>query len=249
MASGRASESTELPGRAWLTGACGVCPVLLLCQHSIPHIPCLVDDIIVSDLLVGCFDPPLVCDQAPPSSPASPSPGPAWRAGLSCQMAALVVVQYLAQLVADDRLSREDIETQLHDARLEVAASTQQQQPGAGYGSLLSAPQLVLLANLTAAASKGRVKVVSSPVSLDAAIVRALKFVLEIHKHNQSKFPRVPLPDFVFVLATPAHKPLEFCVLVTSVSQAKYLAEAMLGHPVGARIAENLAKLDQVTIH
>ena len=252
------SDPADLPTRPWLTMACGVCPVLLLCQNSIPKIPCLVDDIIISDLLVGCFDPPLVSDQnqlsslcgayaGAPSSEAC-SQLPYYRAVpcLTSQMTILLIVQYLCQLVEDDRLNREDIESLLQDAKMELSATVQHQSHLFVQSKMVSHLQLPVLANLTAATSKGRVKVVASPASLDCALVRALKFVLEIHKHNQAKFPKVPIPDFIFILATPQQKPPEFCVLVTSISQAQYLSEAMIGHPVGARITDNLSKLDQI---
>ncbi|XP_078360674.1 GREB1-like protein isoform X2 [Oculina patagonica] len=250
------SDASELPSDPWLTTACGVRPVLLLCQHSIPKIPCSVEDIIISDLLVGCFDPPLVSDRNQfgnisgvySTAPAS-SADRSFYGNVPClttQMAVLLMVQYLSQFVDDDRISREDVESLLQDARLELTASVQQQSHLLAQSNAVTHVQLPVLASLTAANSKGRVKIVSSPVSLDNAIFRALKFVLEIHRHNQSKFPKVPVPDFIFVLATSQKKSPEFCLLITSVLQAKYLSEAMIGHPVGARIADNLSRLEQL---
>lgn len=246
----------ELPSEPWLTTACGVRPVLLLCQHSIPKMSCSVEDIIISDLLVGCFDPPLVSDRNQfgnisgvySAAPTSLSERPFYGSVpcLTTQMAVLLMVQYLSQFVDDDRISREDVESLLQDARLELTASVQQQSHLLAQSNAVTHVQLPVLASLTAANSKGRVKIVSSPVSLDNAIFRALKFVLEIHRHNQSKFPKVPVPDFIFVLATSQKKSPEFCLLVTSVLQAKYLSEAMIGHPVGARIADNLSRLEQL---
>lgn len=217
---------------------------------------CTVEDIIISDLLVGCFDPPLVSDRNQfgnisgvySTAPTSLSERPFYGSVpcLTTQMAVLLMVQYLSQFVDDDRISREDVESLLQDARLELTASVQQQSHLLAQSNAVTHVQLPVLASLTAANSKGRVKIVSSPVSLDNAIFRALKFVLEIHRHNQSKFPKVPVPDFIFVLATSQKKSPEFCLLVTSVLQAKYLSEAMIGHPVGARIADNLGRLEQL---
>ena len=260
---GQAADGGELPTKPWLASACGVCPVLLLCQHSIPNIPCSIEDIIISDLLVGCFDPPLVCDHEQPgtthpSGLHTPADSPSWSSGqtsknnlggnlsfLTTPMAILLTIQYFSQLVEDDRLSREDIESLLQDAQLELSASFQQPTL-ATHGSMLSHAQLPTLANLAATPSKGRVKVVMSPLSLDNSIMRAFKFVHEIHKHNNYKFPKVPIPEFIFILALTQQKAPEFCVLVTSLSQAKYLHEAMIGVPVGARITDNIAKLEQL---
>lgn len=260
--SAQGSDSGELPSAPWLTAACGVRPVLLLCQHSIPKIPCSVEDIIISDLLVGCFNPPLVSDRNQFGNMSGVySTGSAASAesqiarsyynsvpNLTTQMAVLLMVQYLSHFVHDDRISREDVESLLQDARLELTATAQQQSQShlLAQSNAVTHVQLPVLASLTAANSKGRVKIVSSPVSLDNAIFRALKFVLEIHRHNQSKFPKVPVPDFIFVLAISQKKSPEFCVLVTSVLQAKYLSEAMIGHPVGARIVDNLSRLEQL---
>ena len=258
--SGHGSDTGELPAEPWLTTACGVRPVLLLCQHSIPKIPCSVEDIIISDHLVGCFDPPLVSDHnqfggmtgvySTGGTPEShEKPARSYYSSVPClttQMAVLLTVQYLTQFVDDDRISREDIEQLLQDARLELTATVQQQVHLLAQSNAVMHVQLPVLASLTAANSKGRVKIVSSPVSLDNAIFRALKFVLEIHRHNQSKFPKVPVPDFIFILATSQKKSPEFCLLVTSILQAKYLSEAMIGHPVGARIADNLSRLEHL---
>lgn len=255
--------AADLPSEPWLTTACSVRPVLLLCQHSIPKIPCSVEDIIISDLLVGCFDPPLVSDHnhfgsisSVHSSLSAGTPESHEQTArsyysssvpcLTTQMAVLLTVQYLTQFVDDDRISREDIEQLLQDARLELTASVQQQVHLLAQSNAVTHVQLPVLASLTAANSKGRVKIVSSPVSLDNAIFRALRFVLEIHRHNQNKFPKIPVPDFIFILATSQKKSPEFCLLVTSILQAKYLSEAMIGHPVGARIADNLGRLEQL---
>ena len=254
------SDGGELPTKPWLAAACGVCPVLLLCQHSIPNIPCSIEDIIISDLLVGCFDPPLVSDHDQYTHPPglhSPADSPSQGLGqlsktlsgslslLTTPMAILLTIQYFSQLVEDDRLSREDIESLLQDGQLELSASFQQPNLVA-HSNILTHVQLPTLANLAATPSKGRVKVVTSPISLDNAIMRAFKFVHEIHKHNHYKFPKVPIPEFIFILSTSQQKPPEFCMLVTSLSQAKYLHEAMIGHPVGARITDNIAKLEQL---
>lgn len=257
------SDTGELPSEPWLTAACGVRPVLLLCQHSIPKISCSVEDIIISDLLVGCFDPPLVSDHnqfgslisGAYSAMSAVKPeshekqARSFYSNVPClttQMAVLLTVQYLTQFVDDDRISREDIEQLLQDARLELTATVQQQVHVLAQSNAVMHVQLPVLASLTAANSKGRVKIVSSPVSLDNAIFRALKFVWEIHRHNQSKFPKIPVPDFIFILATSTKKSPEFCLLVTSILQAKYLSEAMIGHPVGARIADNLSRLEHL---
>lgn len=264
---GQSGDGGELPTKPWLATACGVCPVLLLCQHSIPNIPCSIEDIIISDLLVGCFDPPLVSDQdaagsmaggTHPSNLHTPADLPSWGSGqpnknsvggnpslLTTPMAILLTIQYFSQLVEDDRFSREDIESLLQDAQLELSASFQQPSLAA-HSNILTQVQLPTLANLAATPSKGRVKVVTSPISLDNAIMRAFKFVHEIHKHNNYKFPKVPIPEFIFILSILQQKAPEFCVLVTSLSQAKYLHEAMIGHPVGARITDNIAKLEQL---
>lgn len=258
----RSSETGELPSEPWLATACGVRPVLLLCQHSIPKITCSFEDIIISDLLVGCFDPPLVSDHnhfgsisSVYSTMSSGTPesheklSRSYYSSVPClttQMAVLLTIQYLTQFVDDDRISREDIEQLLQDARLELTASVQQQAHLLAQSNAVTHVQLPVLASLTAANSKGRVKIVSSPVSLQNAISRALKFILEIHRHNQSKFPKVPVPDFIFILATSQKKSPEFCLLVTSILQAKYLSEAMIGHPVGARIADNLTRLEHL---
>lgn len=257
------SDTGDLPTEPWLTTACGVRPVLLLCQHSIPKISCSVEDIIISDLLVGCFDPPLVSDHNQFGSMISgaysgtsagaddslENPSRSYFGSVPClttQMAVLLTVQYLTQFVDDDRISREDIEQLLQDARLELTATVQQQVHVLAQSNAVMHVQLPVLASLTAANSKGRVKIVSSPVSLDNAIFRGLKFVWEIHRYNQSKFPKVPVPDFIFILATSTKKSPEFCLLVTSILQAKYLSEAMIGHPVGARIADNLSRLENL---
>ena len=256
------SDTGELPSEPWLKTACGVRPVLLLCQHSIPKISYSVEDVIISDLLVGCYDPPLVSDHSQFGSISSVhstvSAGTpdsheqlarSYYSSVPClttQMAVLLTVQYLTQFVEDDRLSREDIEQLLQDARLELTASVQQQVHLLAQSNAVMHVQLPVLASLTAANSKGRVKIVSSPVSLENAIFRALRFLLEIHRHNQTKFPKVPVPDFIFILATSQKKSPEFCLLVTSILQAKYLSEAMIGHPVGARIADNLSRLEQL---
>ena len=191
------SDTGDLPTEPWLTTACGVRPVLLLCQHSIPKISCSVEDIIISDLLVGCFDPPLVSDHNQFGSMISgaysgtstgaddslENPSRSYFGSVPClttQMAVLLTVQYLTQFVDDDRISREDIEQLLQDARLELTATVQQQVHVLAQSNAVMHVQLPVLASLTAANSKGRVKIVSSPVSLDNAIFRALKFVWEI---------------------------------------------------------------------
>lgn len=258
------SSRVEIPNKPWLTAACGVCPVLILCQHSIPNVPCSLDDIIVSDLLVGCFDPPLVSDHnqfgsftgaynqaADPYSHHGrgsvgsryyPLPSPN---ALTTQMAILLLIQHLSQFDEDDRIMREEIESLLQDAQLELSAGYQHSHVLA-QSNLLTHVQLPVLANLAAVSSKGRVKVVTSPVSLDNAIMRGLKFIMDIIKHNQNKFPKVPMPDYIFMLSTSQKKAPEFCFLVSGIHQARYLTEAMLGHPVGARITDNLAKLEQL---
>lgn len=242
-----------------------MCPVLLLCQHNIPNVPCSVHDIIVSDLLVGCFDPPQVSDhnqfgnftgayntsgESYPITSRNSSSGQSryyqpTSSPLTTQMAILLLIQYLSQFDEDDRIMREEVESLLQDAQLELSAGYQHSHILA-QSNLLTHVQLPILANLAAVPSKGRVKIVTSPVSLENAIVRGLKFIMDIIKHNQSKFPKVPMPDYIFLLSTSQKKAPEFCVLVSGVHQARYLTEAMIGHPVGARITDNVAKLEQL---
>ena len=50
-------DSLESLNRSMST-ICGVRPVLLLCQEISKKLPSSVDDLVVSDLLVGCFDFP-----------------------------------------------------------------------------------------------------------------------------------------------------------------------------------------------
>ncbi|KAK3709417.1 hypothetical protein QZH41_007131 [Actinostola sp. cb2023] len=223
-----------------------------------------VHDIIVSDLLVGCFDPPQVSDlnqfgnftgayNTTGESFSHPSRGPSGQSRyyqstlspLTTQMAILLMIQYLSQFDEDDRVMREEVESLLQDAQLELSAGYQNAHILA-QSNLLTHVQLPILANLAAVPSKGRVKIVTSPVTLENAIVRGLKFIMDIIKHNQSKFPKVPMPDYIFLLSTSQKKAPEFCVLISGVNQARYLTEAMIGHPVGARITDNVAKLEQL---
>lgn len=86
-----------------------------------------MEDIIISDLLVGCFAPPLVSDRNQfgnmsgvySTSSAASSDIQRTRSyhnsvpNLTTQMAVLLMVQYLSQFVHDDRICREDVESLL----------------------------------------------------------------------------------------------------------------------------------------
>lgn len=268
---------------------CGVRPVLLLCQEISKKLPSSVDDLVVSDLLVGCFDfpdnlssfknetaYPFVVEAAEEISDklrehtaantllnmgASPTLESKIRFGnkswpsisdrlkeaasrtLPLNAAIILFTQYLINL-EDACINKENVELLLNKARIEMSNSTinalfSQSQTVASTHS-----QISLMINLQCSASNGKVRVMTSTISFQNALYKALQWLNETFYISKVANKKMRTPNFVIILSTPPEGPIEFAVLVTGVSHAKILAESLgIDSIVCSDFAESLKKL------
>eukprot|EP00795_Rhopilema_esculentum_P007430 gene7430-13192_t len=305
-----------------ISAICGVRPVLLLCQNNNFKLPNNINDIIISDLLHGCFDSTSPIENIPAStestfvnrgsimatgskriendenihsrveqnaastlismSSASTStststsvnnltnssimfqPGSRphtlqfqattssalYQQSDTCGLlklpvaaSVLILIQYLSGLDEYNNICREEIEALLQRARMEMMPS--RQQTSLTQFASVATSQLNVMANLLASSSKGRVKVINSTYSLQNGIFKALRWVHDTFVQSKSgKARKISIPNFLMILSTPSQGSVEFCVLVTGITHAKLLAEALgLQGIVNSPFDEDLKKL------
>ena len=277
------SDSLERLNRS-ISTLCGVRPVLLLCQNLSSKLPNSVSDLIVSDLLVGCFDFPdtlfgkaetetvfQYCSSVMSTSVSAvevstddssrehnvantlanmgsvsiPSEevsieqckSKPWLSvaerlkeaattTLPLNAAIILFAQYLCSL--DDKcINKEQIELLLNKARIEMSTSTITSLFSASQTVAATRTQLSLMINLQCSASNGRVRVMTSNISFQNALYKALQWLNETFYISKVANKKMNTPNFIIILSTPPTRSIEFGVLVTGVSHAKILAECL----------------------
>ena len=272
-----------------MSTVCGVRPVLLLCQEISKKLPNSVDDLVVSDLLVGCFDFPdtLVSNviSSDPEYQLDDSAADALREQtaantlinmgsgtnhssenklcfgdkswpsisarlkeaasrtLPLNASIILFTQYLINL-DDSGINRENVELLLNKARIEMSTSTINSLFTHTQTVASTHSQLSLMINLQCSASNGRVRVMTSTISFQNALYKALQWLNETFYLSKVANKKMRTPNFVIILSTPPEGPVEFAVLVTGVSHAKILAESLgINSIVCSDFAESLKKL------
>lgn len=288
-----------------MSAICGVRPVLLLCQRNKRKLPSSVTDIIISDLLVGCFDFPdtskpektkstyqyysnslmstgfsnsqgtnslkesqlfsnveqnaanmlinMSSNHALPSSSAHlPLRANEWgkstikkkdtHATLPLQGAIILVTQYLCSL-DDTSINKEQIEFMLNKSKRELNASNIACLPFAETSHISNA-HLSFIVNLICSSSNGKVKTISSTVSLQNAINKTLQWIHDTFYISSVSNKRLLIPNYIVILHNPLKGPVEFAILVTGISHAKILAECLgISSLVQCPFQDDLARL------
>ena len=267
---------------------CGVRPVLLLCHEISKKLPNSVDDLVVSDLLVGCFDfpdtlIPSVLEETAIDYPLDPAAdklreqtaantlinmgsgaqppesknhfdGKSWPSvsarlkeaattTLPLNAAIILFTQYLINL-DESGINKENVELVLNKARIEMSTSTINSLFIQSQSVASTHAQLSLMINLQCSASNGKVRVMTSTISFQNALYKALQWLNETFYISKVANKKMKTPDFVIILSTPPEGPVEFAVLVTGVSHAKILAESLgIDSIVCKDFTESLKKL------
>lgn len=295
----KADDSLESLNRS-ISTVCGVRPVLLLCQDLSCKLPNSVNDLIVSDLLVGCFDFPdrlfskaetetvfLYCDSVMSTDISTESPtedasrehnaantllnmgaaSPAsdiqakdqyknkpWSSvaerlkeaattTLPLNAAIILFTQYLCSL--DGKcINKEQIELLLNKARIEMSTSTITSLFSESQTVAATRTQLSLMINLQCSASNGRVRVMTSNISFQNALYKALQWLNETFYMSKVANKKMHTPNFIIILSTPPTSSIEFGVLVTGISHAKILTECLgINSIVCSNFEESMQKL------
>ncbi|XP_061696419.1 GREB1-like protein isoform X3 [Syngnathoides biaculeatus] len=188
-----------------LLNCAGVRPVILIGHGALPYFYGNVGDVVVSPLLVGCYQ------NGQLSNETSEALGLSGGHQLSVEMMILLTLQYLARLGPEQIPLREELEQIVLKALLCC--------PG---GSAISPSQLPWLARLEASVSGGAVQVAVAHNSLGEGICESLRALAEGPHLRRSP------PTYVVVICSSKMGGNEFCVLVFGKYQARALAEGML---------------------
>uniref|UniRef100_A0A8C5HNW9 GREB1-like protein n=1 Tax=Gouania willdenowi TaxID=441366 RepID=A0A8C5HNW9_GOUWI len=188
-----------------LLSSAGVRPVILIGHGTLPYFYGNVGDIVVSPLLVSCYQSSSVSEQT------LQNVGVASSQLLSVETMILLTLQYLARLAPDQIPLREELEQILFNAM----------QCCSG-GVAVPPPQLPWLARLEASVSGGGVQVLVTHSSLGEGISESLRSLSETPPLQQS------LPTYVLIICSSKIHGNQFCVLVLGKFQARALAEGML---------------------
>ncbi|XP_061653191.1 GREB1-like protein isoform X1 [Phyllopteryx taeniolatus] len=188
-----------------LLNCAGVRPVILIGHGALPYFYGNVGDVVVSPLLVGCYQNGQLSEKTLGTLGLSISQQ------LSVETMILLTLQYLARLGPEQIPLREELEQIVLKAMLCC--------PG---GPAISPSQLPWLARLEASVSGGAVQVVAAHNSLGEGICESLRSLGEGPHLQQS------LPTYVVIICSSKMSGNEFCVLVFGKYQARALAEGML---------------------
>ncbi|XP_032387534.1 GREB1-like protein isoform X4 [Etheostoma spectabile] len=198
-----AGETVIVPDN--LLSSSGIRPVILIGHGTLPYFYGNVGDIVVSPLLVSCYNNSQLTEKTLETLGLSSSQ-------LLCvETMILLTLQYLARLGSVQIPLREELEQIVLKAMLCCPR-----------GPAISPSQLPWLARLESSVSGGSVQVMVTHNSLGEGISESLRSLSE-GPHNQKC-----LPTYVVIICASKMSGSEFCVLVLGKYQARALAEGML---------------------
>ncbi|XP_034743380.1 GREB1-like protein isoform X1 [Etheostoma cragini] len=198
-----AGETVIVPDN--LLSSSGVRPVILIGHGTLPYFYGNVGDIVVSPLLVSCYNNSQLTEKTLETLGLNSSQ-------LLCvETMILLTLQYLARLGSVQIPLREELEQIVLKAMLCCPR-----------GPAISPTQLPWLARLESSVSGGSVQVMVTHNSLGEGIAESLRSLSE-GPHNQKC-----LPTYVVIICASKMSGSEFCVLVLGKYQARALAEGML---------------------
>ncbi|KAF1383732.1 hypothetical protein PFLUV_G00134900 [Perca fluviatilis] len=198
-----AGETVIVPDN--LLSSSGVRPVILIGHGTLPYFYGNVGDIVVSPLLVSCYNNSQLTEKTLETLGLNSSQ-------LLCvETMILLTLQYLARLGSVQIPLREELEQIVLKAMLCCPR-----------GPAISPSQLPWLARLESSVSGGSVQVMVTHNSLGEGISESLRSLSE-GPHNQKC-----LPTYVVIICASKMSGSEFCVLVLGKYQARALAEGML---------------------
>uniref|UniRef100_A0A8C9Z865 GREB1 like retinoic acid receptor coactivator n=1 Tax=Sander lucioperca TaxID=283035 RepID=A0A8C9Z865_SANLU len=198
-----AGETVIVPDS--LLNSSGVRPVILIGHGTLPYFYGNVGDIVVSPLLVSCYNNSQLTEKTLETLGLNSSQ-------LLCvETMILLTLQYLARLGSVQIPLREELEQIVLKAMLCCPR-----------GPAISPSQLPWLARLESSVSGGSVQVMVTHNSLGEGIAESLRSLSE-GPHNQKC-----LPTYVVIICASKMSGSEFCVLVLGKYQARALAEGML---------------------
>ncbi|XP_064410250.1 GREB1-like protein [Latimeria chalumnae] len=192
----------------------GVRPVILIGYGTLPYFYGNVGDIVVSPLLVNCYQIPQL------SSKEFEQLGVAGTQLVSVENMVLLTIHYLVQLGTDQIPLREEFEQIMLKAMQEFSPKERSLQTSTQCISV-SPGQLPWLARLTASVSRHSVHVLITQNSLAEGISETLRSLSEMQ-------PQLRVPDYVVIICTSKMRSSEFCVVVLGQNQSRALAESML---------------------
>uniref|UniRef100_H3ASJ9 GREB1 like retinoic acid receptor coactivator n=1 Tax=Latimeria chalumnae TaxID=7897 RepID=H3ASJ9_LATCH len=193
----------------------GVRPVILIVGYgTLPYFYGNVGDIVVSPLLVNCYQIPQL------SSKEFEQLGVAGTQLVSVENMVLLTIHYLVQLGTDQIPLREEFEQIMLKAMQEFSPKERSLQTSTQCISV-SPGQLPWLARLTASVSRHSVHVLITQNSLAEGISETLRSLSEMQ-------PQLRVPDYVVIICTSKMRSSEFCVVVLGQNQSRALAESML---------------------
>ncbi|XP_077471465.1 GREB1-like protein isoform X1 [Stigmatopora argus] len=188
-----------------LLNCAGVRPVILVGHGTMPYFEGNLGDLVVSPLLVSCYN------NSQLSEKTLKMLGLSCSQQLSVETMILLTLQYLARLGPEQIPLREELEQIVWKALLCCPS-----------GPAICPSQLPWLARLEASVSGGGVQVVVSHNTLAEGICESLRSLGE-GPHLQRS-----LPTYVVIICSSKMSGNEFCVMVLGKYQARALAEGML---------------------
>uniref|UniRef100_A0AAR2KX77 GREB1-like protein n=1 Tax=Pygocentrus nattereri TaxID=42514 RepID=A0AAR2KX77_PYGNA len=199
-----AGETVIIPDN--LLNSAGVRPVILIGQGALPYFFGNVGDVVVSPLLVSCYNCAQLSEKTLLSLGLMVSQLP------STETLILLTLQYLARLGPEQIPLREEFEQIVLNAVLCGPP-----------GPSVSPAQLPWLARLEASVSGGSVQVLVTQGSLGEGISETLRSLSETAPPQQQR-----LPSYVLIVHTASSGASDFCVMVLGKYQSRALAEGML---------------------
>ncbi|XP_049338795.1 GREB1-like protein isoform X2 [Astyanax mexicanus] len=199
-----AGETVIIPDN--LLNNSGVRPVILIGQGALPYFFGNVGDVVVSPLLVSCYN----CSQLSEKNLASL--GLTVNQLPSTETLILLTLQYLARLGGEQIPLREEFEQIVLKAVLCGPP-----------GPPVSPLQLPWLARLEASVSGGSVQVLVMQGSLGEGISETLRSLSETPPPQHQR-----LPSYVLIIHTTGSGANDFCIMVLGKYQSRALAEGML---------------------
>ncbi|XP_066537902.1 GREB1-like protein [Hoplias malabaricus] len=199
-----AGETVIIPDN--LLNNSGVRPVILIGQGMLPYFFGNVSDVVVSPLLVTCYN----CSQL--SEKVLANLGLTVRQLPSTETLIILTLQYLARLGCDQIPLREEFEQIV----LRAVMCGPPVPP-------VCASQLPWLARVEASVSGGSVQVLFSHSSLGEGISDTLRSLSETAPMQQQR-----LPTYILIIHSSSSGACSFCTLVLGKYQSRSLAEGML---------------------
>ncbi|XP_063307563.1 GREB1-like protein [Pelobates fuscus] len=207
-----AAETVIVPEN--LLNNSGIRPVILIGRGTLPYFYGNVGDLVVSPLLVNCYNFQEVekkeLDQM----------GVCSTQFLSVENMILLTIQYLVRLGPDQIPVREVFE-QIVLKALQELTNKEHILPMASPGVCVSQGQLPWLARLSASVSQDLVRVLVTQNTLAEGISETLGSLCET-KQSQK------LPDYMVVICSSKMRGSEFCVIALGQYNSRVLAESML---------------------